>query len=228
MNQNKIYIPTKDADSWKEFLADKTKHWQKGYSAMETALSWEKAKDIPKEIRKTLATNPNFQNLELLLALPEYKVSLPGGNKSSQNDILALFRTENALSVMTVEGKAKEDFDSTIIDWKKNSSQKAEIERLGFLIDKIGIKGKEIDNLRYQLFHRLASAVIMAEKFHAKNAIMIIQSFNDNNKANHFDDFAKFLELYEISSVEKSKLYKLTEIKGIEVFAGWVYSDCHE
>lgn len=228
MKKNKIYIPTKDADSWKEFLADKDKHWRKGFSAMETALSWEKAKGIPIEIQKVISANPNFENLELLLALPEYKVNLPGGSTPSQNDILAIIRTEKALSVMTVEGKAKEDFDCTIIDWKKSRSEKAEIERLGFLIDKIGIKEKEIDTLRYQLFHRLASAVIMAEKFHAKNAIMIIQSFNDNNKENHFDDFAKFLELYEISSVEKSKLYKLTEINGIEVFAGWVYSDCHE
>lgn len=228
MSQNKIYIATKNADSWRDFLADKDKHWQKGFSAMETALSWEKGKDIPKEIRKTLATNPNFQNVELLLALPEYKVSLPGGNRSSQNDILALIRTEEDLSIITVEGKAKEDFDKTIIDWKKNTSEKGVTERLGFLLEKIGIKDKEIDSLRYQLFHRLASAVIMAEKFHANNAIMIIQSFNDNNRENHFADFAKFLELYEITTIEKSKLYKLTEINRIEVFAGWVYSKCHE
>lgn len=228
MNQNKIYIPTKDAESWRDSLADKHKHWKKGFSAMETALSWEKAKGIPIEIKKVISAAPNFENLELLLALPEFKVNLPGGTRPSQNDVLALFRTENGLSVMTVEGKAKEDFDRTIIDWKKSRSEKAEIDRLGFLIKKIGIKDKEIDNLRYQLFHRLASAVIMAEKFHAKNAIMIIQSFNDNNKENHFDDFNKFLELYEISSVEKSKLYKLTEINGIEVYAGWVYSKCKE
>lgn len=228
MNQNRIFIPTKDAESWKDFLADKNKHWKEEFSAMETALSWEKAKDMPKEIKKIISANPNFENLELLLALPEFKVNLPGGNKPSQNDILVLFRTEYALTVMTVEGKAKEDFDSTIINWKKSTSEKGVKERLEFLLEKTGIKDKEIDSLRYQLFHRLASAVIMAEKFHAKNAIMIIQSFNDNNKENHFNDFVKFIELYGISSAEKSKLYQLTEINGIEVFAGWVYSKCQK
>lgn len=225
---NKIYIPTKDAECWRDFLADKDKHWQKGFSAMETALSWEKAKGMPKEIQKMVSTNANFEGMELLLALPEFKVNLSGGSKPSQNDILALFRTENALTVMTVEGKAKEDFDKKIIDWKQSRSEKGAKERLGFLLEKIGIKDKVIDSLRYQLFHRLASALIMAEKFHAKNAIMTIQSFNDNNKENHFDDFTQFMELYGISSVEKSKLYKLAELNGIEVFAGWVYSECQK
>jgi hypothetical protein len=195
---------------------------------METALSWEKAKGMPKEIQKVFSAESNFENLELLLALPEYKVNLLGGNKPSQNDILVLFRTENTLSVMTVEGKAKEDFARTIINWKKSTSEKGFKDRLEFLLEKTGIKDKEIDSLRYQLFHRLASAVIMAEKFHAKNAIMIIQSFNDNNKENHFNDFAKFIELYGITTVKKSKLYKLTDINEIAVFAGWVYSKCQK
>lgn len=228
MLKNKIFIPTKDAECWSDFLVDKNKQWQKGFSAMETALSWEKADGLPPEIKKMLVTITDFKNLELLLALPEYKVSLPGGSSPSQNDILALFRTEKALTVMTVEGKAKEDFDKKIIDWKKSTSEKGEKERLGFLLEKVGINDREIDNLRYQLFHRLASAVIMAEKFHAKNAIMTIQSFNDNNKENHFDDFTKFMGLYGITSVEKSKLYKLTELNGIAIFAGWVYSECQE
>jgi hypothetical protein len=125
---------------------------------------------------------------------------------------------------MTVEGKAKEDFDETILKWKEKTSDNGVEKRLGFILDKIGIQGRNIDRLRYQLFHRLASAVIMAEKFHAKNAIMIVQSFNDNNNENHFNDYVTFVELYGISLVEKSRLYKLTEKNGINVFAAWVYS----
>lgn len=226
MLKNKIFIPTKDAECWRDFLVDKNKQWQKGFSAMETALSWEKADGLPPEFKKILSQEAEFEGAELLLAIPEYKVSLPGGSSPSQNDVFAVITSKKSLTVMTVEGKAKEDFDDTIFNWKKSRSKNAETERLGFLLEKIGVKDKEIDSLRYQLFHRLASAVIMAEKFHAKNAIMIIQSFNDNNKENHFDDFATFIELYGISSVEKSKLYKLTERNGIEIFAGWVYSKC--
>lgn len=226
MLKNKIFIPTKDAECWSDFLVDKNKQWQKGFSAMETALSWEKADGLPTEIKKMLSQEAEFKGGELLLAIPEYKVSLPGGSSPSQNDVFAVITSKKSLTVMTVEGKAKEDFDKTIIDWKKSTSEKGVKKRLGFLLEKIGIQNKEIESLRYQLFHRLASAVIMAEKFHAKNAMMIIQSFNNNNKENHFDDFVKFIELYGITTVEKSKLYKLTNINGIDVFAGWVYSEC--
>ena len=224
MNQKKIFIPTKDAESWKDLLADPIKHWKDEFSAKLTAYSWEKDGNIPKEILKVLTSHPDFSDLELLLAIPEYKVSLPGGTRSSQNDVLAVFFTDKALSVMTVEGKAKEDFDEKIISWKQHTSDVGVAERLGFILDKIGIKDKNIDNLRYQLFHRLASAVIMAEKFHAKNAILIVQSFIRDDKENHFIDFADFLRLYNYPSINKSQLYKLTKINGIDIFAAWVYS----
>lgn len=226
MKQKKIFIPTNDAESWKDLLADKEMHWKKGFSAMATAYSWENAGNIPSEIHNVISENSDFNDLELLLVLPEYKVDLPGGAKPSQNDVLAVFTTNKALTVMTVEGKAKEDFDKTIIKWKEKTSKTGVEKRLGFILEKIGLENKEIDSLRYQLFHRLASAVIVAEKFHAKNAIMIIQSFNDNNKENHFNDYVNFIKLYEISSIEKSKLYKLTELNGITLYAAWVHSVC--
>jgi hypothetical protein len=228
MLKNKIFIPTKNADCWKGFLVDKDKQWQKGFSAMETALSWEKANGLPAEIKKILSQDDEFDGVELLLAIPEYKVSLPGGSSQSQNDVFAVLTSKKSLTVMTVEGKAKEDFGKKIVDWKAITSDKGVSERLEFLINTLGIKDKEIGSLRYQLFHRLASAIIMAKQFHAKNAVMIIQSFNDNDKQNHFNDYAKFIELYNIQNAEKSKLYKLTELNGITVYAGWVYSECEK
>ncbi len=223
--QKKIFIPTENAESWRNFLADKDKHWKAGFSAMSTAYSWENSEGIPIEIINVLSQNSDFKELELLISIPEYKVPLPGGSRPSQNDILAVFSTEKALSVMAVVGKAKENFDDLIKHWKAKTSDPGVEQRLGFILQKIGIKDKSIDNLRYQLFHRLASSVIMAEKFHAKNAIMIVQSFNNNDTENHFNDFADFLKLYDYSSIDKSKLYRLTNVNGIEIFAGWVYSD---
>lgn len=226
--QKKIFIPTENAESWRNFLADKDKHWKAGFSAMSTAYSWENSNGIPSEITDILSQKQDFKDLELLISIPEYKVSLPGGSSPSQNDVLAVFSTKKSLSVMSVEGKAKEDFDKIISKWKTQTSDIGVEKRLGYILQKIGIKDKNIDNLRYQLFHRLASAVIMAEKFHAKNAIMIVQSFNDNDSENHFGDFVDFLNLYDHLSIEKSKLYRLTEVNGIEIFAAWVYSNWEE
>jgi hypothetical protein len=226
MTHKKIFIPTDNADSWSKFLADQNKHWKPEHSAVETALSWENSPNqMPKEIKKLFSNVYNFKNIELLLALPEYKVPLPGGSAASQNDVLAILRSDNALSVMTVEGKAKEDFDKKIINWKESTSDKGVQERLGFLIEKIGITSNEIDHLRYQLFHRLASAIIMAEKFHAKNAIMVVQSFEGDDRLNHFGDFQNFVVQYNVHSIEKFKLYELTNLNGIKVFAAWVQSE---
>jgi len=79
------------------------------------------------------------------------------------------------------------------------------------------------NNLRYQLFHRLASAVIMAKKFHAKYAFMIIQSFTENDNKNHYSDFEDFIKVYGKQS-KKEKPIKLTKVDNIEVYAMWVYS----
>lgn len=222
----KIFIPTKDANSWKPLVASK-KHWKEGRSAMSIALSWEKRKDIPTEIKKVLSKNKKFKGIELLAAFPEYSVSLKGRGGSSQNDVFAVFTNPNGLSVMTVEGKANEGFDKTVAKWKTDEYDENENKnrRLDYILRMIGLEDNNIDNLRYQLFHRLASAVIMAEKYHAKNSIMIIQSFNDNDSENKFSDFADFLQLYGIEKAEKNKLYSLTSINEIELLAGWVYTD---
>jgi hypothetical protein len=224
MTQKKILVPSKNAESWQDLLADPIKHWQDGYSAKLTAYSWEENDNIPKEILNVLTCYPDFKDLELLIAIPEFKVKLPGGTRPSQNDVLAILSNSKALSVMTVEGKALEDFDELIVNWKKQTSQHGINERLGYLLEKNGIRDENINNLRYQLFHRLASAIIMAEKFHAKNAIMIVQSFIYDDNKNHFNDFKNFLKLYTDSPIQKSLLYKLTQLNGIDIFAAWIYS----
>ncbi len=219
-----IYIPTKDILSWIPFLASE-KHWKKGRSAMSIAEAWEKSNGIPIEITNVLSQNISFRNPELLLAIPEYIVPLKGQGKGSQNDVLAVFSNLEGLSVMTIEGKVTEGFDKTISAWKKEATNDNRQIRLNYILDKIGIEEKGIEHLRYQIFHRLASAVIMAEKYHAKNALMVIQSFSDDDSENGFSDFADFLKIYEINDVEKHKLYKLKDLNGIQLYATWVYCD---
>ena len=193
------------AESWRELLADKNLQWEKGCSAKSLAGAWENSKGIPREIVEVLAENESFFNIELVFAFPQYEVPLKGGSKGSQNDVLTVLRTPNALSIMTVEGKAKEDFDDTISVWKTNTSDYGVKNRLSYILNRIGIEESvNIEQLRYQLFHRLASAVIMAEKLHAQNAIMIVQSFNENDSENHFSDFVDFIEVYGFRNAENT------------------------
>ena len=74
-----ILTRTQSPQDWQKHLADPVKHWRNGYSAMNLAYCWEQAQGFPPKVQETLATIPSLKSLELLLAIPEYKVDLPGG-----------------------------------------------------------------------------------------------------------------------------------------------------
>lgn len=227
MNQKKIFIPTVNYESWKDLVSDPDKQWKSGYSAKSVAKSWESQNTIPVEISNALSKDNIFKDLELLFAVPEFKVSLPGGMRPSQNDVFFLAGNSNSLISCTVEAKVLEDFDKTIKKWYQNPSE-GKKTRLNFLLSEVNFPcNKDIEKLRYQLFHRLASSIIMAKKFHAKYACMIVQSFVDDNSKNHYIDFENFVKAYG-EDCSKNKPIKLTVTDDINVYVMWVYSEIPE
>lgn len=159
---NRIFIPTNKPEDWKLLLAEPDKHWKTGYSAKALAYSWQEAKDFPECVKDVFIRSgiKLFQNIELLLAFPEYKVALPGGWRPSQNDIFVLARGDNQLVSIMVEGKVSESFDKPIAEWKKDNSQGKRM-RLKFLLEKLKLEeSRQIDTIGYQLLHRTVSAII--------------------------------------------------------------------
>jgi hypothetical protein len=58
----------------------------------------------------------------------------------------------------------------------------------------LGLETEAIGALRYQLFHRAASALLEAERFGAQNAILLVQSFeSDPDSFTAFIDFGNIL-----------------------------------
>ncbi len=222
MKEKQIYIPTKNAKSWKSLLADPVRHWRTGYSAKSVANSWERSKGLPKEILSGLQKAEDTKDAELLIALPEFKVHLPGGNRASQNDVFAVTTNERGLTAIAVEAKAREDFDKTMATWMQNASER-KLQRLAFILDKILFPTEALEELRYQLFHRLASSVIMAEKFHAKNAMMIVQSFVESDEENHYADFERFVSAYTVGCLKNEPIL-LIQNEHINIYAMWIYS----
>src|SRR3990170_385432 len=93
-----------------------------GCSARTLAHCWEDAKGLPPEIDAVFGGSA-----KLLLAIPEHKVPLPGGNRPSQTDLFALLRREDRTISCAIEGKVAEAFGPTLGDWlKDHSSGKAE------------------------------------------------------------------------------------------------------
>jgi hypothetical protein len=216
-----IFVPTTSADDWKRFLAEPDKQWRTGFSAKTLAHCWEQADGFPTEIANLFSQSgvSAFQKIELLLAFPEYQVSLPGGRRPSQNDLLAVAKgSDGQLVVIAVEGKVSEPFGPTLAEWRVSESRGKQ-ERLEFTVQLLGLKNEPPSCIRYQLLHRTASAVIEARHFNAQSAVMLVHSFSQ--EALWFEDFQAFLGLFG-AQPQLNQLYWLKELEGINLYAGWV------
>jgi hypothetical protein len=97
---------TSGPNDWQTLLADPVKHWKAGYSARTLAHCWEAADGFPSEIAQALSqtTDALLANLMPLLAVPEFKVPLPGGARASQNDPFVLARSSSGPVSIMVRG----------------------------------------------------------------------------------------------------------------------------
>ncbi|UHD17858.1 DUF6946 family protein [Thiocapsa bogorovii] len=215
----RIFMPTSGPEDWKRFLAEPEKHWKTGNSAKALAYCWEESGDIPGEIRAVLARAPALAEIEALFCIPEHQVQIPGGSRPSQNDVWVLGRTSHGLVSIAVEGKVSESFGPTIAEWFKDPSV-GKKRRLQFLCQELEIGFPPANGLRYQLFHRTASAIIEAKRFGAADAAMVVHTFSQND--DWFDDYAAFLAAVgvpaEINGVSTKRLGC-----GLRLHLGWVH-----
>jgi hypothetical protein len=158
---------------------------------------------------------------ELLIAIPEHKVSLGDAGRESQSDVFAIVKANNRTIAVTVEGKVNESFGPTIKDWYTEPLPGKQ-KRLLFLCELLGLQFPPSDSLHYQLFHRTASAVLESARFKTDDAAMIVHSFSAENK--WFDAYAKFLELFGLSAKPEEMVTKQLAI-GRTLRFGWAKGD---
>ncbi len=216
-----VYAPIRSAEQWKALLADPDRHWRTGYSAKALAHCWLSASGLPTELSLLFATSgfPHFRTVRPLLVIPEHSVPLPPrSTHPSQNDVFVLAKAaDSALISIAVEGKVSESFDRTLRGWMKPMSE-GKRTRLRTIEKTLGIAQGIPHYVRYQLLHRLASAVIEAERFSAKYAVMVIHSFSQTDA--WFRDFAAFLAIFGQES-KVGELKQLTTVGSVSVYAGW-------
>ena len=188
----RIFVPTQNGSDWQRLLAKPELHWKKGYSAMTAAAAWEGAPDgkLPNEIAETLNSSGDaaLKGLKLLAAIPEWEVSLEGGDTASQTDVLAFASNTQGLCVIAVEAKVNEDFGPQLKE-KRDGSSAGQLKRIEYLSELLQVPDFD-GNIRYQLLHRAASALLTAREFHACSAVMLVHSFGD--KPSLREDFNAF------------------------------------
>lgn len=213
-----ILVPATSLDDWKRLLASPDKHWKEGYSAHALATRWQKSPGFPPEISALLATNDLTSGAALLLAIPEHHVPLSGGGRASQTDLWALARTAHGLLSIAVEGKVSESFGPSIGDWEKaaSSGKRARWDALCSLLE----VNRDCDrDIRYQLFHRTASALLEARRFHAKAAAVIVHSFSATRES--FGDFQRFVRLMGGNVAAPGQMMSVPAREGIALCFGW-------
>jgi hypothetical protein len=218
----RIFVPTRTGAEWQHLLA-KPSHWQKGASAMTAAAAWEAAADkLPPEVASLLEStkSPELVGQRLLIALPEWQVALPGGSTASCTDIMALCRNELGLCVVGVEAKVLEDFGPPLVE-KRTEASSGQGERLTYLHILLGVE-RFNDNIRYQLLHRTASALLTAREFHANTAVMLVHAFDTPAvQRADFLDFASVMGANEIAPL----VYCVPSFAKPSLYLAWCTGD---
>lgn len=216
-----IYRPTAGPEDWKAFLAKPDLHWKTGSSAKSVAYAWEESGGLPQEIKAALEAKFGAA-AQPLIVIPEYKVPMPGSDAgASQNDVFMLCRVGEETAVVMVEGKVNESFDETIAKWLGPTPSEGKKHRLQELCKLLGIDQVTCSSLRYQLFHRCASAIFEADRFGATHAVMLVHSFSQEHR--WFEDYQAFTQAIGVRS--KIGTISTAGAGSRPLHVGWVTGD---
>lgn len=218
----RVYVPAGGLSAWQAMLTQPSLHWKRGASAFETAVFWEHGARLPRGLHPKLAElldqHPAWFGSQVLAAFPEHGVALPGGSRASQNDVWALLRGASGLLSLAVEGKAGEPFDKTVGAWLGAATQ-GRRERLEYLRNALGLQSPVDTELRYQLLHRAASAILEAGRVGASSAGMVVLSFKPDPESR--SDFARFVES-QGATFREGALCWSTTVTFCPFFLAWI------
>lgn len=198
-------------------LVAKPEHWKRGRSAFELATSWLGADGIPEPVARALATADDYRGSVLIEAFFERQVDLRTPGRPSQTDLLAFLRLGDGHAVLAVEGKVDEPFGPVVREWNTGPGKQLRLESLCELLE---IKPAKATDLRYQLFHRAASAIFEAERYGVDRAALVVHSFDSRDAS--FSDFAEFARTLGVGSPEVGSLTVAKTIGGVQLRLGWV------
>jgi hypothetical protein len=202
----------------------KPTHWKQGRSAKAVADTWFHANDIPARVRAVVDQAPELTGAELIDAWLERCTDLGDRRGSaSQTDLLAVLGIKDELAIMAVEAKMTESFGQLVSEWIGNGSEGKE-DRLQKLCDLLGLDRASVGDLRYQLFHRTAAAILEARRYRARKAVLMVHSFCE--EATGLSDFLAFFERMGVKGCGRDALSEPAYIGDIVLWAGWASDHC--
>jgi hypothetical protein len=131
---------------------------------------------------------------------------------------ISLSPLAETLGVMAVEAKAGETFGELVSVWNTTPGKSA---RLAWACDLLGVDLNASDNLCWQLFHRAASSVLEAKRYHAPNAVMLVHDFSE--QPSWVEDFLSFADAIGIHGAGVGHISEPKAVDGVELRLAWVH-----
>jgi hypothetical protein len=199
------------------YLGDPEKHWRVGYSAAELAMSWIGAGDIPPPVRAVLESCPPFAGARLVEGFFEHQVDLGTRGRPSQTDLMAVTELASGYGILAVEGKVAESFGPVVREWNDGPGKDRRLKSLCGLLE---LDPDACGDLRYQLFHRAASALLEAKRYGAARALLLVHSFSSVDES--IGDYQRFAGAMGLEGAEPNRITDGRDLEGIEFRLGWV------
>jgi hypothetical protein len=199
------------------YLADPIRHWRPDRSALELATSWIGARGFPKTVASVLASCSTYAECRLIEAFFEREVELGTKGRPSQTDLLALVELADGYCVIAVEGKAREPFGQLVSEWNDGPGKQA---RLDDLCKQLGLTPSDAGGLRYQLLHRTVSALLEARRYGAREALMLVHSFDAADSS--VDAYQAFAAALGLTNALPNAITSATTRGEITLRLGWV------
>ena len=199
------------------YLADPIKHWRPDHSALELATSWIGSGGFPPSVAEVLASSATYEGCSLIEGFFEREVDLGTRGRPSQTDLLALVQLADGYGVIAVEGKAREPFGPIVSEWNDGPGKQA---RLVDLCKQLELDEADVGDLRYQLLHRTVSALLEARRYRAREALMLVHSFDPDDSS--LDAYQAFAAALGVTNAALGALTTAKTLGDVTLRLGWV------
>jgi hypothetical protein len=220
---SKVYVPAHTADDWRQSLMEPDNRSAAGLATQTLARCWQASDGFPACVRRAFQNSGTaiFNLIEPLIIIPGHRVGLPGNGPDAPSDIFVLARSASQLVSLMVEGQNDTSFGQTVAAWYGRPSPDRH-QRLEFLCSELNIPVDGVPNIPYRLLHSTAAAKVMAHRFQAGVALMLVHAFSPAGLG--FDAYAAFAALFGIRA-QRNTIQPVLRFDGLILYLGWADGD---
>ena len=190
---DRFFVPARAPGDWTKSRTDTAR--EDSPPADSLARVWQGAAGLPSAVQRVLDASGEdaLHGLEVLAAFPEYELPLLGDDGPSASDLFVLAKGRRGLVSLMVEGTATGALGPMVCEWLVEGA-KTKMRLLSHLCEVLGADIGEIQSARYRLFLQAAGALVVAERFEAATAVMVVHSFAGTDEG--FQDYSLFCRLF--------------------------------